>query len=150
MTTPALFPSLFLFQVVFLQTESMLIDSRTTFWVPAVCRALSLVLTDQSADPAVSDEPSASLSEEVALHTTECAFLKMWLRACARTHARTLPDHLGPAAPLPAPNSHLEHLPVHLGIGLHRVLREHESDESKALGFLGQAVDGEVQLRQGT
>lgn len=50
MTTPTLFPSLVLFQGVFLQTESILIDSRNTFWVPTVCQALSLVLTDQRAD----------------------------------------------------------------------------------------------------
>lgn len=30
------------------------------------------------------------------------------------------------------------------------MLREHEGDEGKALGFLGQAVDGVMQLRQGT
>lgn len=45
---------------------------------------------------------------------------------------------------------HLEHLPVHLGVGLHGVLWEHEGDEGKALGLLGQAVDGVMQLRQGT
>lgn len=30
------------------------------------------------------------------------------------------------------------------------MLREHEGDECKTLGFLGQAVDGVVELRQGT
>lgn len=45
---------------------------------------------------------------------------------------------------------HLEHLPIHLRVGLHGVLREHEGDKGKALGLLGQAVDGVMQLRQGT
>lgn len=55
--------------------------------------------------------------------------------------------HLSPAATHPALEpSHLEHLPIHLCIGFHSVLREHEGDEGKALGFLGQAVDGVVKL----
>lgn len=36
----------------------------------------------------------------------------------------------------------LEHLPIHLRVGLDGMLREHEGDEGKALGLLGQAVNG--------
>lgn len=42
--------------------------------------------------------------------------------------------------------AYLEYLPVHLSIGLHGVLREHEGDEGKALRLLGQAVNGVVEL----
>lgn len=42
--------------------------------------------------------------------------------------------------------TYLEYLPIYLSIGLHSVLREHEGDESKALGLLGQGVNGVVEL----
>lgn len=58
---------------------------------------------------------------------------------------------MSPAASRPGQEGpHLEYLPVHLRVGLYSMLREHEGDECKTLGFLGQAVDGVVELRQGT
>ena len=70
---------------------------------------------------------------------------------CAHTcpHAHSLCPSPGPCSTPPARSGHLEHLPVHLRVGLHGVLGEHEGDEGKALGFLGQAVDGVMQLGQG-
>lgn len=45
---------------------------------------------------------------------------------------------------------YLEHLPIQLCQGLHSVLRDHVGDESKSFGFLGEAVYGEVDLRDGS
>ena len=75
----------------------------------------------------------------------------MSVPAHAHVHTLTASSHrLGPPVVRQPTGHHLENLPVHLGIGLHSMLREHEGDEGKALGLLGQAVDGVMQLRHGT
>ena len=100
--------------------------------------------------PSVGTLPAARIRRR--LHGHRVCVPRSWVaRLCLHmcTHSRPPPTTWAHQSPT-SPGAHLEHLPVHLRVGLHGVLREHESDEGKALGLLGQAVDGVMQLRQGT
>lgn len=97
--------------------------------------------------PSSSDQEVASRASGVRPYKLGCTSVP------AHAHAHTLTassHHLGPPVTRQPTGHHLEHLPVHLRVGLHSMLWEHEGDKGKALGLLGQTVDGVMQLRQGT
>lgn len=141
-----LFPSLLLLKVVISQAGEHvhLIHKHFSkaYYVPGPPLGTKSGTRIEQTLPSVGTLPAAQIRRR--LHRHRVCVSRSWvaclcLHMC--THSRppaTTWAHQSPASP----GAHLEHLPVHLRVGLHGVLREHEGDEGKALGLLGQAVDG--------